>query len=272
MRPEEPRLRSRLEVETEFGIMLGDTRIRLLEAIDSLGAISRAAKQIPMSYKAAWDAIDTMNNLAAQPLVIRAAGGRQGGGTLLTAYGKRMVAMYRALEVEYQLALDRLTAGLRQGEAHDLLEFRQLLRHMKLQTSARNQFSGEVIALKAGPIDVEVRMRLDDQNELVAIITRESAEHLGLMIGSSILALIKSSSVVLSTESDLKTSARNQLWGKVTRLHEGEVNAEVILTLPSGKTLCSVISKDSVQRLELALELSVCGMFEASSVILCRQD
>ena len=99
-------LRTKLEVETEFGAFLGDTRIRLLEAIAIHGSISQAAKKVPLSYKAAWDAIDNMNNLAEQPLVLRSAGGRQGGGTQLTAYGKKVVALYRALEAEYQAALD----------------------------------------------------------------------------------------------------------------------------------------------------------------------
>ncbi|MBP8221486.1 MAG: winged helix-turn-helix domain-containing protein, partial [Aeromonadaceae bacterium] len=89
-------LRTKLEVETEFGAFLGDTRIRLLEAIAIHGSISQAAKKVPLSYKAAWDAIDNMNNLAEQPLVLRSAGGRQGGGTQLTAYGKKVVALYRA--------------------------------------------------------------------------------------------------------------------------------------------------------------------------------
>ena len=35
-----------------------------LEAIDRYGSISQAAKAVPLSYKAAWDAVDAMNNLA----------------------------------------------------------------------------------------------------------------------------------------------------------------------------------------------------------------
>ena len=52
-----------------MGNFLGDKRIRLLEAIDQQGSISQAAKAVPMSYKAAWDAVDDMNNVAPQPLV-----------------------------------------------------------------------------------------------------------------------------------------------------------------------------------------------------------
>jgi molybdate transport system regulatory protein len=36
--------------------------VRLLEAIDLYGSISQAAKHVPLSYKAAWDAVDAMNN------------------------------------------------------------------------------------------------------------------------------------------------------------------------------------------------------------------
>ena len=58
------RLTGHLEVSTDLGAFLGDTRVRLLEAIDEHGSISQAAKHVPISYKTAWDAIDAMNNLA----------------------------------------------------------------------------------------------------------------------------------------------------------------------------------------------------------------
>ncbi|OXH85109.1 molybdenum-dependent transcriptional regulator, partial [Burkholderia multivorans] len=62
----------------------GATRIALLAAIGDTGSITRAAKAVGLSYKAAWDAIDTMNNLAGEPLVVRSTGGKGGGGTTLT--------------------------------------------------------------------------------------------------------------------------------------------------------------------------------------------
>ena len=57
-----------------------------------------AGRLIPLSYKAAWDAVDAMNNMADSPLVERSVGNRQGGGTTLTHYGRQMVALYRAME------------------------------------------------------------------------------------------------------------------------------------------------------------------------------
>ncbi|TXT37018.1 MAG: molybdate transport system regulatory protein [Comamonadaceae bacterium] len=82
-------LTGKLLIDTAMGSFLGDKRIRLLEAIDKTGSISQAAKAVPLSYKAAWDAVDDMNNVAPEPLVKRAAGGRHGGGTELTALCQR---------------------------------------------------------------------------------------------------------------------------------------------------------------------------------------
>ena len=55
-------------------------RIALLQQIAEQGSITRAAKAAGLSYKAAWDAIEELNNLAATPLVERNVGGRGGGG------------------------------------------------------------------------------------------------------------------------------------------------------------------------------------------------
>lgn len=263
------RLRSKLEVDTEFGSFLGDTRIRLLEAVAKHGSISQAAKAVPLSYKAAWDAIDAMNNLADQPLVIRSTGGKNGGGTQLTEHGFKTVALYRALEAEYQAALDRLSASMNEGTANDFQQFRQLLKRMSMKTSARNQFAGQIVGLREGDVDYEVRLKLDQENELVAVITRESAETLGLTIGMEISALIKSSSVLLLTDRNVRTTARNHLWGEVTRIHDGPVNSEITLALASGRSVCAVVTHDSMEKLGLAVGQQACAVFKASAVILC---
>ena len=160
--PRRPRLTGHLEVSTDLGAFLGDTRVRLLEAIAEHGSISQAAKHVPLSYKAAWDAVDAMNNLADQPLVLRSTGGRAGGGTLLTEHGRRVVAMYRAVEAEYQQALDRLAGQFADAPGGDVPAFQRLLRRMSVRTSARNQFVGTVCGLRDGPVDFEVLVRLDE--------------------------------------------------------------------------------------------------------------
>jgi molybdate transport system regulatory protein len=73
-----------------------------LARIADSGSITQAAKAMGMSYKAAWDAIDTMNNLAGEPLVQRTTGGKGGGGTTLTQRGEQLVANFRLIEARAQ--------------------------------------------------------------------------------------------------------------------------------------------------------------------------
>jgi molybdate transport system regulatory protein len=267
--PPSARLVGKLEVNTELGNFLGDTRIRLLEAIATHGSISQAAKHVPLSYKAAWDAVDAMNNLSEQPLVERVAGGRQGGGTKLTEHGRRMVALYRAVEIEYQAALDRIASQVDDaGGAGTVRSFQHLLRRMAFRTSARNQLACTVSGLREGEVDYEVYLRLDEKSELKAIITRQSATTLGIAIGVQVLALIKSSSVLLMTDPNQRISADNQLWGTVAAIHEGPVNSEVKIDMGASRTMVSVVTHESVQTLGLAEGSAVAAVFQASSVIL----
>lgn len=276
MTPTHPKLTGKLLIETSLGNFLGDKRIRLLEAIDQQGSISQAAKAVPMSYKAAWDAVDDMNNVAPQPLVHRSTGGLRGGGTELTAFGRRLIAFYRALEQESQIALEKLTRNLTQSGVADAADFQQVLRKMTMKTSARNQFAGPVTALKEGVVDVEVSIRLDPQLVLTAIVTRESAESLGLALGKEVLAFVKASSIVLVVEDEGKEariSARNRFRGTVARIHAGPVNSEVTLDLPGGRhVLTAVITDDSVLRLGLAVGQPVTAVFKAPSVFLVAID
>ncbi len=267
-----PRLTGHLEVSTDLGAFLGDKRVRLLEAIEAHGSISQAAKQVPLSYKAAWDAVDAMNNLADRPLVERSTGGHAGGGTRLTDHGRRVIALYRAVQAEHQTALDRLAATFAAEPVGDVRAFQRLLRRMAVRSSARNQFVGTVSDLRAGPIDVEVCLQLDEHLDIMAVVTRDSAERLGLAIGTEAIALVKASSLLLLADESMRISARNQLWGQVMRIVDGPVNAEVTLDLGHGRSAVAVITRDSVAALGLAVGTRACAAFKASSVILAMID
>lgn len=270
--PPPRRLLGRLSLDAPGGSLVGERRIRLLEAIAEQGSIKRAAAAVPLSYKAAWDALAAMNNLAEHPLVERSTGGRQGGGTRLTDAGRELVAMYRAVEHEQQDALDRLGPQLGRGKsAQDAGQIQALLRRLAIRTSARNQFVGSVAQLQRGKVGVEVSLALDVQTRIVAGVTRDSADALGLAVGRAMLALVKASSVLLAVGA-AQTSARNQLAGKVSRIVRGPISAEVTLALPAGRSVTAGITRDSLERLKLARGRPASALFKASSVILVALD
>lgn len=130
------KLQGNFKVDADGGTFLEDSRVRLLEAIDEHGSIVKAARQVPLSYKTAWDAINSMTALAGQPVVVRTTGGAGGGGSRLTEYGRRLVAFYRALESDYQTALCELAGHV--GDPAALGNFRYLLRRQSMRNSARH--------------------------------------------------------------------------------------------------------------------------------------
>lgn len=264
-----------LNLSADKGLQLGDNRIRLLELIDELGSLSQAAKAVPMSYRAAWDALDEMNNLANEAIVVRVTGGKNGGGTQLTPYGKQTVALYRAIQSEYddilQLIQQTLTqTNQQQSEYLNVDQLRHLLRRIGLRSSARNQIVGKVVGLRTSAVDFEVTLEIGEGLHLISIITEESAQSMDIRLGQELYALVKSSSVMINTDPSLKLSPRNQLWGDISRIQLGQVNSEVTLSLPGNKTICAVITTESVQKLNLTEGMRACAVFKASSALLCR--
>ena len=242
----------------------GKGRIGLLASIAEHGSITQAAKAIKMSYKAAWDAIDTMNNLAGEPLVERLTGGKGGGGTRLTKRGDQLVANFHIIEREHQHFIAQL-ARQAEGIADDFL----LIRRMTMKTSARNQFLGVVTQLKTGAVNDEVELEIAHGHKIVAIITHASAESLGLKVGASAFALIKASSILVVTDAEgAKFSARNFLQGTVSRLQTGAVNTEVVIDLIGGGSVAAIITNESSKNLGLAVGGAASAIFKASSVIL----
>lgn len=140
------------------------------------------------------------------------------------------------------------------------------------KSSARNQFRGHVSAIKAGAVNDEIELSIVGGQKLLASITRDSTEELGLRIGSDAFALIKSSSVILVTErtedADARCSARNRMRGSVARIETGAVNTEVVLDLTDGGALAAIITNDSCARLGLRVGSAAAAIFKASSVIL----
>jgi molybdate transport system regulatory protein len=93
-RPARPRLRILLGAT----IALGPGKAELLEAIGRSGSISAAARAMGMSYRRAWQLVETMNRSFRAPLVAAAPGGRGGGGARVTEAGRDVLARYRAME------------------------------------------------------------------------------------------------------------------------------------------------------------------------------
>lgn len=247
---------------------LGKGRVQLLALIEEMGSITRAAKAMGMSYKAAWEAVELMNNMSDQPIVVRTRGGAGGGETRLTDYGRELVAMFQVFHEEHGRFLTALSERLQRANTVETL-----LRRFGMRTSARNQYWGRVIAVQRGAVNAEVTLALGDTDRIVASITNESVDALELKEGREASALIKASFVIVGTdESAPRTSARNCLSGTVSRYREGAVNGEVTLALEGGRSITAIVSNEGIRSLALTVGKPAYALVQASHVILAVND
>lgn len=138
-----------------------------------------------------------------------------------------------------------------------------------MKTSARNQFLGKVTQVKRGAVNDEIELGLTSGQKIVATITRESTDGLGLQPGVQAFAMINASSIILVVDDDnAKFSARNRMAGIVSRVQTGAVNSEVVIEIDGGGTLAAIITNESCNTLDITVGARAAGIFKASSVIL----
>lgn len=249
--------------------------LALLAQLQHTRSIAAAARAAGLSYKAAWDAVEAMNNLADGPLVARSVGGRGGGGTCLTARGRALVQTFEAVRQAHTRFFEQVNRELSPSQQRqELATGLATLRRFDMRTSARNQFAGVVRRIRTGAVNDEIEVALAGGARLVAIITRASTAHLELAVKTPVTALVKASWVMIvlagADGAPPRLSARNCLEGTVSRVVRGAVNCEVIVALPGGNTIAASITQASARALKLARGRRVQAVFKASSVILAR--
>lgn len=242
---------------------LGKGRIELLKQIDICGSITKAAKAMKMSYKAAWDAVDAMNNLAEIPLVQSSKGGKGGGGTYLTEYAKELIQTYKILHEEHQLFLHNLSLRISEDNGH-----LHLLNRMNMRVSARNQIAGKVVKIDKGAVCSEVYLQLQGDEKISAIVTNDSVEALDITVGAIFYTLFKAGFVKISTDLSKKESMANCFVGKIERINKGVKSCEVIVALSGKNTICATLSTAMLDKLKLLESLEVLVFCDPDNIIL----
>lgn len=113
-RKPQPRIRVLIGAATA----LGPGKVELLAAVAETGSIAAAARALGMSYRRAWVLIDTVNKSFVGDLVVRATGGKGGGGAVVTPLGLDVLARYRRMEAKAEASL-----------AKELKDFSKLMAH-----------------------------------------------------------------------------------------------------------------------------------------------
>lgn len=244
-----------------LGYATADKRLQILQLVGREGSISQAARAAGISYKAAWQAIHTLTNLAGEPLVDSSVGGAGGGGARLTAAGQRLLTAADQLQTARRGVLARVNGADSPALAGP-------------RTSMRNQLRARVERLESdGAQDPMVRVLLtlaSGGGALASRITRESAELLGLAPGVPLLALCKATAVRVQAAADAgpPEAGANRLRGRVLRVSRGVQRDEVTVTLAGDMQLVGFAARPN--RLRAGSQAS--AWLDESAVVLALVD
>lgn len=236
-------------------------RIALLEQIGKSGSISQGAKLAGLSYRAAWNAVNDMNQASPQPVITSETGGKGGGGASLTEFGTRLIKVYSLMNQMQSMAMQALMDTKVTTES--LLD---VLGHFTLKTSARNQLKGRITQIDSKDVKDRIVVQLEQGSEVSAIITHTSTLQLGLKLDKEVFLLFKAPSVFI-TESQQETD-KNQLSGKLVHLTQGEESSEVFLDIGNGTLLYASITHESLKNNTLQLDNIYYAVFDPSQILI----
>jgi molybdate transport system regulatory protein len=100
------KIKSKIWIETEEGILISEGRVKLLKLIAETGSLNKAAKAMELSYQKAWKLVDVSNKSAKHPLIETQVGGNKGGGTVLTPYGQSLIDAFESININCWEFLD----------------------------------------------------------------------------------------------------------------------------------------------------------------------
>ncbi|QHG90732.1 LysR family transcriptional regulator [Sulfurimonas sp. CVO] len=225
---------------------LGAGRIELLKKIEKTGSINAAAKEMKMSYKAAWERINGMNNLADEPLIQRKTGGKGGGGTTLTPYAHKLIETYNRLDELHRQFIERFAEA---GDDPERLA--KILKRTFLTTSARNQIPSKIDAINLNELNAQIAMSLSGGSSLTSIITAKSVKNMGLSVGDDIYAIIKSSDINIANKIPDDCEDLNILEGMIKTIEISKNSAEVSFAINKNITLIAILNKTDIDSLKI---------------------
>jgi molybdate transport system regulatory protein len=255
------KLNGRFWLEKDGHSFLGAGRVELLKRIESTGSMNAAAKEMKMSYKAAWERLNSMNELAQKPLLERQTGGKGGGGTKLTPYAYEMIETYEKLEALHRQFIERFS------EASDSPEhLAKILNRLFLTTSARNQLLCKIIEISYDNVYAKITLQLGQTQKLISTITAKSMQSLNLKVGDNVYAIIKSSDVKVSKAPFIQRDDSNFFETEILGVESNESKSELHLRLDDERELIAVVNHETSQGMRVGDKLFC--VIEHNSIII----
>lgn len=247
-------IRSEIFLDKDNKNFIGKVRIELLENIEIYGSISKAAKNMKMSYKSAWDNIDSINKLSPSALVTKVSGGKGGGGTVITAYAKELIKAYKEIEELNSVYSKLLSNSL--NEKMDL-DYKEAPSFTRLKAYINK------LDLKKDFYEIEIV--LESKQKLYSINSKEFVQKKELKLNQNIKFVIETSTITIHKDLN-KTSARNVLKGVITSIEDDGINVNLQIDCNEGDIIYAKITSSSCKSLDLKINTLVFAQFKAYNI------
>jgi molybdate transport system regulatory protein len=170
-------------IEYQGKPILGKGGAEILREIEAHHSLTKAAKELGMSYRYLWNYVQNIRKALGESVVETYKGGKVGGGgAKLTEVGKALLDEYVRLE----------------GYLSEFLSCTNSLEVKRLKLSARNQFKGKIVSVEKGVITAKVKVEIKMPVTVTAVITKEAVEDLGLKVGDEVEAIVKSTEIMIA--------------------------------------------------------------------------
>ena len=238
-------------MENKFGIdgnfwinkngkaFIGKGRVELLKNIQIYGSISKAAKQMKMSYKAAWDSVDIMNKLSNEPLVTKVTGGVGRGGTVITTYAKEIINAHDELKNLHETYLENMSNL-----------FDSLVIDLKNEKPVFSKLEGKITNIISNNQNSEIEIILNSKQKLVTIVNDEFLQKRELKVDKFVKLLIETNSIVI-TKDKSSNSARNSLEGVVEEINDDGISTYLSIKCGENDFINAKITNSSYKNLSI---------------------
>lgn len=162
--------------------ILGKGGASILEAIRTQKSISKAAKEVGMSYRYVWNYLEQAQKALGEPIVKSFKGGKTGGGTRLTKLGESLLKEYMRVE----------------NYMGELLGDEEYWEAIGLKISARNRLKGTVKNVDKGEVAAKVKVEVKAPVTITALISKEAVDDLAIKTGDKVEAVIKATEVMIA--------------------------------------------------------------------------
>jgi molybdate transport system regulatory protein len=233
---------------------MGRGRVELLQNIQIHGSITKAAKAMKMSYKAAWDSIDIMNKLSNKPVVTKVTGGKGGGGTVITAHAKELMHTFEEIASLNKKYFEILSNSFNEQVEDEIAD-----------EPVFSRLQGTLISKNNINENYEISIKLPSNQIITSIESKKFVEEKALNLDDEINFLIETNNIVLTKEPQ-DSSARNLLYGKVLKINDDGINANISMDCGEEDIIHAKITSSSCKKLNLQVEETIYAQFKAYNI------